>query len=766
MSSSDLDSSQDASGFHTRLDFQVAVAVTMVVAFAVTAALMIATRVVTTDSLDRASSDLAAARSAFYRLEDDRAEFAAAQAALVTTGPMFRAYMTDSAVASDVATMQVMVDEYRLQLKSAFCIVTGRDGVWIASSGWSHTVEPPASLRQIIAASATGRSGRDVAEIGNRLFLIVSEPARFAEETLGTLTVGYALDDQVAQQLAQVTHSEVNIVLGRHLAASSLTGDARAALASLVASEGSLSPADPGRTHRLASGEYFAGAFPLSPNGNLADTDRLVLLKDWAPTNRDLVQLRRQLFGAGAVIFLLALAGGLVFAWRVSRPLQDIASAAGDIAAGNWTRRVPLRGSAEATAMAGAFNAMTASLRHWYEEAKRRDDELRQTQKMEAIGRLAGGIAHDFNNLLTTIRGYGELVLLREQREESRSELKEILAAADRAADLTHQLLAFSRRQVITPGLLAVDQLVISTEHMLRRIIGEDIQLLTSIGQDLGSVRIDRSQMEQVLMNLVINARDAMPVGGKLRISVASVAVGAPLHDVVHSAVPQRYVCLSVADTGSGMDAETAARIFEPFYTTKEAGRGTGLGLAIVYGIVQDAGGMIDVETKIGRGTVFHVYLPEIIEAKPAEALAVNGEEATVAQTKASETVLLAEDDRRLRTLISSTLRNAGYTVLEGSDGEEALQIARARTAPIHLLLADVVMPGMNGRVLSDRVLSLRSETRVLFMSGYSDDQVTRHGIQTASSSYIRKPFSMDALTAKVRELLRSTELDSGTGPN
>jgi signal transduction histidine kinase/ActR/RegA family two-component response regulator len=762
MSTSDPDVGQDTGGFHTRLDFQVAVAVTMVVAFAVTAALLIATRVVTADSLDRASSDLAAARSAFYRLEDDRAAFAAAQATLVTTGPMFRAYMTDSRVSSDVATMQVMIDEYRRQLKSAFCIVTGRDGVWIASSGWPRSIPPPASIGQIIATATGGHPGRGLADIGNRLFLIVSEPARFAEETLGTLTVGYALDDEVAQQLAQVTHSEVNIVLERQLAASSLTGEPRTALAGLLATDGLLSPGDPARMHQLGGSEYFVGAFALSPTGELAGTGRLVLLKDWAPTNRDLAQLRRQLFGAGSAIFLLALAGGLVFAWRVSRPLQDIASAAGDIAAGNWTRRVPLRGSAEATAMAGAFNAMTASLRHWYEEAKRRDDELRQTQKMEAIGRLAGGIAHDFNNLLTTITGYGELALLRDQSEEARSELKEILAAADRAADLTQQLLAFSRRKVITPGLLAVDQLVVSTEHMLRRVLGEDIQLLTSIDQDLGRVRIDRSQMEQVLLNLVVNARDAMPSGGKLRISVASAAVGAPLHDVMHSAVPLRYICLSVADTGSGMDAETAARIFEPFYTTKEAGRGTGLGLAIVYGIVQDSGGMIDVDTQVGRGTVFRVYLPEVVEEKPAEAVKDSREEATVA-ARASETVLLAEDDRRLRTLISSALRNAGYTVLEGADGEEALEIARARATPIHLLLADVVMPRMNGRVLSDRLLSLRSETRVLFMSGYSDDQVSQHGIQTASSSYIRKPFSMDALTAKVRELLRPSQFDSRT---
>src|SRR2546428_1569982 len=212
--------------------------------------------------------------------------------------------------------------------------------------------------------------------------------------------------------------------------------------------------------------------------------------------------------------------------------------------------------------------------------------------------------------------------------------------------------------------------------------------------------------MEQVLLNLVINARDAMPTGGKLRISVASVAVGAPLHDVVHSAVPQRYVGLSGAVPGSGRDGETAGRILEPFYTTKEAGRGTGLGLAITYGIVQDAGGMIDVETKIGRGTVFQVYLPEIVEEKPADAITANGEAATVAATKASETVLLAEDDRRLRTPLSSTLRHAGYTVLGGSDGEEGLQIPRARATPLPLPLAGVVVPGPDGPVLSGRVLS------------------------------------------------------------
>jgi signal transduction histidine kinase/ActR/RegA family two-component response regulator len=670
---------------------------------------------------------------------------------------MFRAYLTNSRVARDAATMQEMTDEYRRQLKSAFCIVTGRDGRWLASSGWSRSVEPPPAIRRIIAAGASGRAGRDIAEVDDRLFLIVSEPAHFAEETLGTLTVGYALDDDVARQLAQVTHSEVTVVVGRHLAASSLEGEARAALAGVVAGAGTLSTDQPPRMHRLGGSDYVAGAFPLSPGGDGGGTGRLVLLQDWAPTNRDLAQLRRQLAGAGSLIFGVALAAGLVFAWRVSRPLQDIASAAGDIAGGNWTRHVPIRGSAEATKMASAFNAMTASLQHWYEEAKRRDDELRRTQKMEAIGRLAAGIAHDFNNLLTTIRGYGELVLHRHPSDETKTDLKEILAATDRAADLTQQLLTFSRRQIATPGPLAIDRLVASAEAMLRRVLGEGIELVTAMESNCGSVRIDRSHMEQVLMNLVINARDAMPNGGTLRISVAHTASGSPYRSALHTAVRQRYLCLSVSDTGSGMDAETAAHIFEPFYTTKEAGRGTGLGLAIVYGIVQDAGGMIDVETHVGLGTTFRVFLPEIVEETPAQAL-TGGNREPVTATNGSEIVLLAEDDLRLRALISSTLRQAGYTVLEGSDGEEALAIARQRSTPIHLLLADVVMPRMDGRALSDHVRSLfGADTRVLFMSGYSDEQVAQHGIQPSSASYLRKPFSMDTLTAKVRELLGSS---------
>jgi len=742
-------------GFGLRLETHVAVAVTLVVAFALGAAMIIASRVVTAGSLERASSDLEAARFAFYRLQDDRAEFAAAQTALVATLPVFRAHLTDLRLAADVQTVQVLADEYRLQLKAAFCIVTGGKAGISVMSGWSGPSRPPAVIADMVASAAAGQPRESIALIGERPFLVVSEPARFADETLGTLTAGYALDDDVARRLAEVTHCDVNIVVGRRLAASSLAGGRRMALEDSLARDESAAESVSPRMERLGDGTYVRAVFGLSRDRSVDAAGRLVLLQDWEPTSRYLAQLRRQLAFAGVAIFAVALAGGLLFARRVSRPLSDIAAAAGDIAGGNWTRQVPVRGATEALEMARAFNEMTGSLRHWYDEAKRRDDDLRQAQKMEAIGRLSGGIAHDFNNLLTAIRGYAEIVVFRmAQSDPNRGEMEEVVHAVDRAAELTRQLLTFSRRQSAQTSAFALDQLVLGTEQMLRSVVGEGVALITTAEQELPRVRGDRAQMEQVLLNLVINARDAMPNGGILRISLAKASGGRVSYD--HDSAPrEQYVCMAVSDTGHGMDRETASRIFEPFFTTKEAGQGTGLGLAIVYEIVHDADGTIEVDTDIGRGTTFRVYLPAAVEG---EAAAVPTASAARANAGGSETVLIAEDDQRLGTLIGKSLRDAGYTVLQATQAEEALDIVRAYRAPIHLLLADVVMPGMSGWTLSQRVCSLRDETRVLLMSGYADDAVSRYGLEIDAPNFIRKPFSMDALMQKMREALGNQE--------
>jgi signal transduction histidine kinase/CheY-like chemotaxis protein len=482
---------------------------------------------------------------------------------------------------------------------------------------------------------------------------------------------------------------------------------------------------------------------------------RLVLLQDWRPTQLFVDDIRLRLLEAGAGIFAVALGGSLLFSRRMSRPLHDVASAAHDIAGGNWERQIPIRGSAEAAVTAQAFNEMTTNLRHWYEQAKQRDDELRQAQKLEAIGRLAGGVAHDFNNLLTAIRGYSELLLEELEADDTRRvDAQEIIKAADRAAELTRQLLAFSRRQVVAPRVVALDRIVANTEHMLRRLIGEDINLVTDLTPAAGRALIDPSQIEQVILNLAVNARDAMPTGGTIQITLNSVEFG-------NACAPHRslaagpYVQLAVADTGCGMPKEIVSRIFEPFFTTKEEGRGTGLGLATVYGIVEQAGGAIDVESEVGRGTTFRVYLPRTSE--PEEVTREATAPLTRAHAPPSETVLLVEDEPRVAALVASALTKAGYIVRQASNATQALEMVRSPSTPIDLLLTDVVLPGMNGRQLADEVKLMRKETRVLYMSGYSDDAVLRLGVQTASVHFIQKPFSMEALGDKIREALRAS---------
>ena len=751
---------------HRRLETHVAAALALLVMFALGVALFIAARIVTTGALDRASNDLTAAQSAFYLLQDDRAGFAAAQTALVTTLPVFRSYMTDTRLTADIATMQGMADQYRHELKAAFCIVNARSGKRLATSGWPEGVSVPDSIDRLIAGAVGGQSQQTITNVGNGLFLVVSEPARFSEETLGALTVAYPLDDAAALRLANLTHGQVNLFADRRLTASSLIGPERQALADLVATDESLVPGRAPRMQRLGDATYIVAAFALSPDPRSAGTGRLVLLQDWAPTQRYLNQLQRGLLAAGIAIFAVSLAGGVLFARRVSRPLKDIAAAARDVASGNWTRSVPVHGTVEALETARAFNEMTTGLLHWYDHAKKRDDDLRQSQKMEALGRLAAGIAHDFNNLLTAITGYGELVMMRMgESDPGREDVEEIINAADRAAALIRQLLRFGRREAVTPSALELHQVIIGIEPMLHRVVSENIELVTSIEPGTGHVFADRGQMEQVLLNLVINARDAMPNGGTLRIGLATSVVAAGSRDVLHVPTPRPYVCLSVADTGRGMDEQTAARIFEPFFTTKEAGRGTGLGLAIVYSIVQEAGGMMDLETAVGRGTTFRLYLPQMDADQEAE-LPADARPAAELFAGGSETVLLAEDDNGLNVLIAKALREAGYTVLPASDGTESLEIARAHGEPIHLLLADLIMPGLNGRALFDSVTSLRPETRVCFMSGYSEDVVAQHGIQIAGAHFIGKPFSMDVLLVAVREAIDGprVQLDATKG--
>ncbi len=383
------------------------------------------------------------------------------------------------------------------------------------------------------------------------------------------------------------------------------------------------------------------------------------------------------------------------------------------------------------------------------------EEELHQSQKMDAIGRLAGGVAHDFNNLLTAITCYSDVLLTTFDESDERCEdLREIQKAARRAAALTGQLLAFSRKQILQPSVLDLNAVVTDIEKMLRRVIGEDVRLETALDRAPWMVRADRGQVDQVLLNLVVNARDAMPNGGLLRIETRNVTLAAP-HPHAHGVVdPGEYVALEVSDAGTGIEPAVLPHLFEPFFTTKAPGKGTGLGLSTAYGVVRQSDGHIEVRSSIGHGTAFVLYFPRELtgvasrpDEKPAPASESN-----------DATILLAEDDAPVRELVRTMLSKKGHTVLCAANGEEALEMASTHAGTIDLLLTDVVLPGLNGREVAERLRAARPDLKVLYMSGYTDDAILRRGILAQRSSLIQKPFSAADLTNRVSELLAQSD--------
>ena len=379
------------------------------------------------------------------------------------------------------------------------------------------------------------------------------------------------------------------------------------------------------------------------------------------------------------------------------------------------------------------------------------EERFRQSQKMEAVGRLAGGVAHDFNNLLTVMLGYSDVLLQGLEPGPLHEATQEVRRAGERAAALTRQLLAFSRKQTLVPEVLDMGDVVSGMSTMVERLIGEDVKVSVVVSPGLGRVKADRGQLEQVVMNLAVNARDAMPKGGSLTFELQNVELD-DAYTATHAEVePGPYVLLAISDTGTGMDAETQKRIFEPFFTTKEAGKGTGLGLSTVHGIVHQSGGAIDVYSEPGRGTTFKVYLPRFA-GDAAVPRAVSGIHPALAA--GSETVLVVEDEAAIRQLTKLILQKAGYTVLLAESPVAAERIAGSHPGPIHLLLTDVVMPGMRGPELAERLLRLRPDLRVLYMSGYTDDAIAHHGFLDAGTEFLQKPFTPNVLLRKVREVL------------
>ena len=500
----------------------------------------------------------------------------------------------------------------------------------------------------------------------------------------------------------------------------------------------------------------------------------------------------------GAFLFLMGITGAFVLSRRITQPLNELTERATAISYGDHSRAVNIHRNDELGKLATAFNAMVEKLRESQFELERKvqertsqleaanrqletlsqsnahkrsvaekertdalealqitEKQLLQSQKLEAVGRLAGGISHDFNNLLTVILGYSD-ISRRNLREGDplRRNLDEIIKASERAASLTRQLLAFSRKQVMQPKVFDLNTVVTDLEKMLRRMIGEDIELRVSPQQDLGNIKADPVQLEQVIMNLAVNARDAMPKGGKLSIETTNVYLDESYAREHVSVLPGNYVMLAISDTGCGMDQATRQRIFEPFFTTKESGKGTGLGLSMVYGIVKQSGGNIWVYSEKGRGTTFKIYFPRVT----AEAEEYRRVTESYEVPKGSETILLVEDAELVRTLAKQVLETAGYRVLEADSADAAIRMCEANGKKIDLLLTDVVMPGMSGNDMSRVLLKKHPNMPVLYMSGYTDDAIVQHGVLEAGINFIEKPFSPGALAMKVREVL-----DTGT---
>lgn len=380
------------------------------------------------------------------------------------------------------------------------------------------------------------------------------------------------------------------------------------------------------------------------------------------------------------------------------------------------------------------------------------EEQFRQAQKMEAVGTLAGGVAHDFNNLLTVINGYSELLMRKIPNDDPmRKLLVEIHQAGERAGNMTRQLLAFSRKQMLEPRVLNINAIVTDTTMMLRRLIGEDITLTNVLDPQLRPVRVDPGQIQQILMNLAVNARDAMPQGGRLTVETRHVILDEAYHQLHRETLPGAYAMIAITDTGTGMDEATKVRIFEPFFTTKGEGEGTGLGMAVVHGVVRQSGGFIEVYSELDKGTVFKLYFP--LSEAPVS-VAADASRVALVMSQGTETILLVEDEDSVRALSRHILESCGYIVLEASDGMEAVKVAEVHHETIHLVVTDVVMPLLGGRQLAERLETMRPGLKVLFLSGYTDDAVVRHGILQADVAFLQKPFSPTALAQKVREVL------------
>jgi signal transduction histidine kinase/CheY-like chemotaxis protein len=688
--------------------------------------------------------DLRASVITFQSFENQREDALTHSTALIANLPTVRALMTsndpltiqnegESILVQSGADLLVLADR-----RAQVCAVHSRRGKFSREDA-----------QRLLADTIAKNESRDWWLAGGRLYQVIAQPIVAGTDeqstSLGILIAGHEIDARAAKNISAIAGSEVVFRAGSSMITSGLdSADQR-----ILADELDTQPGGQGSQPfqlQLGREKFLATTENLSSNSGLPVS--LIVLKSFDKATAFLSSLNRLVLGLG----LLAIAAGTLLGFLISnsitRPLDKLVEGVNALEQGDYDYPLNPSSGDEVGLVTQSFRRMRESLQRGRHEQQELESRLRQAHKMEAVGRLAGGVAHDFNNLLTIIRGHSDL-LAEKVSPDSQKSVDQIHRAADRAVGMTRQLLAFSRMQVLQPRILDINGVITEMGKMLPRLIGEHIEYTFSPQPNVPAVVADPGQIEQVIMNLAVNARDAMPDGGKLSVKTFSVQVGAGDAERRGAMPPGDYTLITVQDSGHGMSEETKAHIFEPFFTTKEVGKGTGLGLATVYGIVKQSGGFIWVDSIVGQGTTFSIYLP----ASAVAAETQDTKSAPAALPKGKETILLVEDDHSVRDLAVQFLRSAGHKVLEARDGADALEVVGRFSGHIDLLLTDMVMPHMGGKELASQLIKARPHLKVVIMSGYaefnSDSATDKLGYAS-----LAKPFSMATLLGKIHEEL------------
>jgi signal transduction histidine kinase/ActR/RegA family two-component response regulator len=695
----------------------------------------------------------------YQTFEKQRESTLTRSAELLANLPTVRALMTTH----DAATIQdESANIWRLSGSDLLVLADRNGGILALRTGTNQLTSGSAQV--LLQESVKRGQDRDWWYGAGHLYEVWIQPVYFGpanpDNINGLLAVGHEIDNRTARDFSSVVSSEVVFKAGDKIVASTLRSVDGFPISAAPASTSGSGPSNVSQELQLANERYLVTTVNLSTAGELSVS--LSVLKSFDKATAFLSRLNRILLGLG---LLSVFAGGiLVFfiSHTFTRPLSNLVAGVHALEEGNFAYPLEHSGGDEVAEVTGAFDRMRNTLQTTQNEQRQLEERLRQAHKMEAVGRLAGGVAHDFNNLLTIIRGNSDILSDRPDMDSLFLRcVGQIQKASNRAVSMTRQLLAFSRMQVLQPVVLDLNTVVSEMGKMLPRLIGEHIDFSFQPESKLATVLADPGQIEQVLLNLAVNARDAMPHGGKLTVRTLNVAMSELQAGKRPPMTPGNYVLLAVTDTGHGMDEKTKAHIFEPFFTTKEIGKGTGLGLATVYGIVKQSGGFIWVESAVGLGTTFEIYLP----ASSKTVAEAEAESRSIPAPRGSETILVVEDEPGVRELACTFLRTGGYSVLEAKDGVHALELFAAHSADIHLVLADMIMPRMTGTDLAFELRSRRPGIRILFMTGYADFSENNDESSLTPDSVLQKPFSSTSLLEKIREALAANSCEHAGEP-